>query len=194
MSNSGFVIALTLGLTAAIRTLNPAGAQTIVAVGPSSTYGAGVNRNEAYPAQLEGMLRSKGLKVTVVNAGINGEQTPQMLARLNSVVPDGTRLVILNFTPFNDRPISRAGRWNPIPPEQSEQNFNAMAKMMRDRRIPYVVLSREGGGRGGAHVPYGRFDPATDILPDGIHTTPRGHEKIALRLLPVVERMLRSGR
>jgi acyl-CoA thioesterase I len=169
-------------------------AQTIVAIGPSSTAGAGVHPTEAYPAKLEAMLRARGLTVTVVNAGINGEQTPQMLARLDRTVPDGTRLVILNFTPYNDLPISRAGRWNPIQPEQTEQNFRAMAAAMRARGIPAIVLSRQGGGRGFPHVVFGGFNRQTDILDDGIHPSPLGHEKLAARLLPIVEKILRSNR
>ena len=37
-----------------------ADAATIVALGASNTYGKGVARNQAYPAQLEAILRAKG--------------------------------------------------------------------------------------------------------------------------------------
>src|SRR5262245_5955588 len=68
---------------------------TIVALGASNTYGKGVARNQAYPAQLEAILRAKGHTVRVINAGINGNTTGQMLARLNGAVPRGTSAVIL---------------------------------------------------------------------------------------------------
>lgn len=55
----------------------------------------GVARNEAYPAQLEAILRVKGLNVRVVNAGINGDTTEGMLRRLDRAVPNGTSAVIL---------------------------------------------------------------------------------------------------
>jgi acyl-CoA thioesterase-1 len=42
----------------------PADAATIVALGASNTYGKGVARNQAYPAQLEAILRAKGLAFT----------------------------------------------------------------------------------------------------------------------------------
>src|ERR1700704_1999080 len=72
-----------------------ADAATIVALGASNTYGKGVERDQAYPAQLEAMLRARGLSVNVVNAGINGDTTEGMLSRLDDAVPNGTRVVIL---------------------------------------------------------------------------------------------------
>jgi lysophospholipase L1-like esterase len=37
-----------------------AAAATIVALGASNTYGKGVSRSNAYPAQLEALLRAQG--------------------------------------------------------------------------------------------------------------------------------------
>jgi acyl-CoA thioesterase-1 len=54
-----------------------------------------VARNEAYPAQLEAILRARGSNVQVVNAGINGDTTEGMLNRLEQAVPNGTKAVIL---------------------------------------------------------------------------------------------------
>ena len=70
-----------------------ADAATVVALGASNTYGKGVARNEAFPAQLEAILRAKGLNVNVINAGINGDTTEGMLQRLDSVVPNGTKAI-----------------------------------------------------------------------------------------------------
>lgn len=67
----------------------------ILAFGASNTYGKGVKRAEAYPHHLEQMLRARGIKARVRNAGINGNTTGQMLARLNGVVRASTRIVIL---------------------------------------------------------------------------------------------------
>ena len=61
------------GLRAA-RELAPAGsgAVRVLCLGDSFTFGVGVNDSEAYPAQLEGMLRAKypGREIEVVNAGM----------------------------------------------------------------------------------------------------------------------------
>ena len=57
-------------------------AAEVVALGASNTYGQGVARGEDFPAQLEKILRAKGLGVTVANAGVSGDTTAGMLARL----------------------------------------------------------------------------------------------------------------
>lgn len=70
-------------------------AATIVALGASNTAGAGVSPNQAYPAQLEAMLRVRGVDVTIINAGIAGDTTEHMIARLGTAVPRNTKIVIL---------------------------------------------------------------------------------------------------
>src|SRR5262245_26064897 len=88
---------LIVGLLAAglLGAATEAGAQ-IVAIGASNVAGRGVSSSEAWPAQLEGMLVAKGRNVHVVNAGISGDTNAGMLGRLDSAVPDGTRIVLLD--------------------------------------------------------------------------------------------------
>ena len=62
---------------------------TIVALGSSSTEGAGASsRAASYPAQLEGLLRAAlpGVELRVINAGKSGETSAEMLARLETDV------------------------------------------------------------------------------------------------------------
>lgn len=62
---------------------------TIVALGSSSTEGAGASSPQAsYPNQLEAALRGKlpGVELRVINAGKSGETSQEMLARLDSDV------------------------------------------------------------------------------------------------------------
>src|SRR5688500_6585613 len=54
---------------------------TIVAMGNSLTAGLGVPEEQAYPAQLEALLRSNGYRFRVVNAGISGETSSGALSR-----------------------------------------------------------------------------------------------------------------
>jgi acyl-CoA thioesterase-1 len=68
----------------------------IVAFGHSAARGH-VEDNEMWPAVLEGMLRAKGRDVHVINAGVNGETTAQGLSRLDSAIPNGTKIVILTY-------------------------------------------------------------------------------------------------
>ena len=56
---------LPLLLAIFIVTSAPAAAATIVALGASNTFGKGVARNQAYPAQLEAILRAKGANIRV---------------------------------------------------------------------------------------------------------------------------------
>jgi len=62
---------------------------TIVALGSSSTEGAGASSPQAsYPTRLEAALRSKlpGVELRVINAGKSGETSQEMLARLEADV------------------------------------------------------------------------------------------------------------
>jgi acyl-CoA thioesterase I len=61
----------------------------------SNTYGWGVGSQNAYPAQLQALLRGKGLHANVINAGVLGDTTAGMLRRLDTAVPKGTNIVIL---------------------------------------------------------------------------------------------------
>jgi acyl-CoA thioesterase I len=62
---------------------------TIVAIGSSSTAGAGASSPAAsYPSRLAVELKQRfpGHDITVLNRGVNGEQTQQMMARFESGV------------------------------------------------------------------------------------------------------------
>jgi lysophospholipase L1-like esterase len=74
------------------------GPVTIVAIGSSSTAGAGASSAAAsYPARLEAALRAKypGVAINVLNRGVNGEEVRDMLARLDrSVLAEKPDLVL----------------------------------------------------------------------------------------------------
>jgi acyl-CoA thioesterase-1 len=74
---------------------------TIVAVGDSLTAGLRVKEEEAYPSQLEGLLREKGYPWRVINAGISGETSSGALSRINWVLQLEPDIVILE-TGAND--------------------------------------------------------------------------------------------
>jgi acyl-CoA thioesterase I len=60
----------------------------IVALGASQTNGKGVSNSDAYPAQLERILKTEGYSVSVANEGIDGDTTRDILNRLNRAVLD----------------------------------------------------------------------------------------------------------
>ncbi|MBN8920276.1 MAG: SGNH/GDSL hydrolase family protein, partial [Rhizobiales bacterium] len=94
---------------------------TIVAVGSSSTAGAGATSPAmSYPARLEGDLRARfpGARIRVVNQGANGEDALQMLARFDAVIaekPDlvlwqvGTNAVLRDHSLAGEAPLIREG-------------------------------------------------------------------------------------
>src|SRR5208282_626520 len=77
----------------------------IVAFGASNVSGWNVAAAEAFPAQLQSMLREKGYGVKVTNAGIYGNTTTEMRNRMDSDIPEGTTIVILDTSGgvFNDK-------------------------------------------------------------------------------------------
>jgi acyl-CoA thioesterase-1 len=73
----------------------------IVVLGHSAAHGY-VAENEMWSSVLESILRARGSQVHVTNAGVNGETTEAELARVDSAVPNGTKIVILTINGFND--------------------------------------------------------------------------------------------
>jgi acyl-CoA thioesterase-1 len=136
----------------------------IVALGASNTAGLGVGTDAAWPALLEAMLRRKGHKARVVNAGISGDDTGRMRRRLDRAVPPGTRLVILDKATSNDR----------VRGIDTDANVAAMTATLRARGAAAVVIPN-------MHDYAGR-----QLQPDGIHITAAGHAAVAARLLPQV--------
>jgi acyl-CoA thioesterase I len=62
---------------------------TIVAIGSSSTAGAGASSPAAtYPSRLAAELRARfpGREITVLNRGVNGDETTNMMARFSADV------------------------------------------------------------------------------------------------------------
>jgi acyl-CoA thioesterase-1 len=151
---------IVLGCVALLAASNfaaqPADAATVVALGASNTYGKGVARNQAFPAQLEAILRAKGLNVRVINAGINGDTTEGMLRRMDSAVPNGTSAVIL-------QPGGNDGR-------KGSPDRTAEIQSRLSARGIHVIMLPNNVFRGLPHQP------------DGQHLTPEGYHMVAEQL------------
>jgi len=136
----------------------------VVALGASQTYGMGVSRTEAYPAQLEALLRAKGRDVKVINAGVSGDATAWMLNRLDSSVPQGTKVVILQ-PGGNDKRLHMGAERN--------DNVAEITSRLEARHIKVILMENQvfkGMPRG----------------IDGQHLTPEGYHALAMRFLPQV--------
>jgi acyl-CoA thioesterase-1 len=136
----------------------------IVALGASNTAGLGVASSSAWPAQLERLLRARGYDVQVTNAGISGDDTGRMLARLDSAVSEGTQIVILEKAATNDR----LRGINP------SANIAQMTSRLQARKIKVIVIE---GMHGWANQ---------QLQADGIHIIEAGHAAVAAKLLPRV--------
>src|SRR3979411_2973435 len=110
-------------------TIASANAQ-IVALGASSTAGYGVGAAAAFPAQLEAILRAKGRPMSVSAAGVSGDTTGGMLARLSNAVPEGTKIVILQFGGNDFRQNN--------PPAMRQANIASIQQELRKRGIRIV--------------------------------------------------------
>jgi len=142
----------------------------IVALGASQTAGrgngrhsGGVSPEQAFPAQLESMLRARGYDAQVTNAGVAGDTTDGMLARLDSSVPTGTKLVILQPGTNDGKHGASAGASGNVP---------QIIQKLKARGIKVIIANMQSA--------------AADIGSDGQHLTAHGQTVVAERLLPQV--------
>jgi acyl-CoA thioesterase-1 len=135
----------------------------IVAVGASNTSGWLISEQSAYPAVLQEMLREKGVEAQITNAGVPFDTTSKMLARIDSDIPEGTQIVILQPGGNDLRFLGSR--------EQRSANITMMIRLLQARSIKVIVYDEE--------IPW-------KYVFDGIHLTPTGHRMIAAFLLPKV--------
>jgi acyl-CoA thioesterase-1 len=179
----------------ALTQITPASAQeaTVVVLGDSNTQGYGVNPQDAFPARLEMLLRRSGRQVHVVNAGVMGDTLGGLLVRVDSQVPPGTRLAIVQGG-FND--IDQD-----VPANVSAANMRAILARLQARGVKAVLCGFfdqkwDAIGRKFATQYNAVFVPGTTCYdpdnkgPDEIHMSAAGHAVVAARLARVVGPML----
>ena len=155
----------------------------IVALGDSGIRGKGVPESQAYPAQLEAALRSRGHQVTVTNQGINGDTTAGVLARLDSAVPPGTNIVILKIG-INDL-VNRH-----VSADTIAANKRTIVDRLHAKGAEVYVLENMQQGivdRGDLHVESSRVLNSTNW-----HLTPAGYAIVVRRTLPAIEALVRK--
>src|SRR3984885_6276785 len=100
-----FVHMLVLGL--ALMAVEPAVAQTspgseakpvkMVVLGDSLSAGFGLPAPAAFPVRLQNALKTKGIEVDMINAGVSGDTSSGGRDRLDWSVPEGTQAVIVEL-------------------------------------------------------------------------------------------------
>ncbi len=158
-------ILLVLGLLASA---DVASAQ-VVAIGGSNVSGYGVGSQAAFPAILQSLLKQHGYDITVTNAGIAGDTTSLVLSRLDSAIPAGTKVAIVdaNGCLWNNNRVGMEPKRGPI--EVAEIVSRLKAKGIK------VLMMWRGNDLGPQQRQY-----------DGIHLSEEGHATVARHLVSEV--------
>ncbi len=109
------------------QTALPAGS-TVVALGDSLTYGYGANPKTAYPTVLAELS-----KWNVVNAGVNGDTSADVLTRVNEITEQNPDLVLLGVG-GNDV-LQR------IAPDTTRANIVATIDTLQSNNIDVVLIA-----------------------------------------------------
>ena len=109
------------------QTALPAGS-TVVALGDSLTYGYGANNETAYPTVLAELS-----KWNVVNAGVNGDTSADVLTRVNEITEQNPDLVLLGVG-GNDV-LQR------IAPDTTRANIIATIDTLQSNNIDVVLIA-----------------------------------------------------
>jgi acyl-CoA thioesterase I len=181
----------------------------VVALGDSLTAGPGLDRDQTYPALLERRASAAGYRHRIINAGVTGETSSEILLRFDrDVVPD-TRVLIL-AAGAND-----GLQGTPVPTVKA--NVRTMLQRARGRGILVLLCGMEAPPvRGlGYSLDFHRVFPdladefSVPLMPflligvlgipdytlaDGVHPNARGHERIADNMWPHLEPLLQATR
>ena len=177
----------------------------LLVLGDSLVAGYGLPPGQSLPDQLQRDLATKGVSVTVINAGVSGDTTAGGLTRLDWSLADNPNAVIIVLG-GND--MLRG-----LPPEGTAANLDAIVSRLRERDIEVLLAGMMAPRNlGPAYIQafdaiypalarrhdiefYPFFldgvalDPALN-LDDGLHPNRQGIMEISRRMLPVVERLL----
>jgi acyl-CoA thioesterase-1 len=172
----------------------------IIAFGTSFTAGKNVRSSEAFPSVLERILQQSNPEIRVLNYGVSGDTTEDLLDRISSI-PNDTDLVILEYATGND---SRGD----LTTSQTYQNLDKIFASLTARKTGIILIVR---GRDQNAI-QNRLRLAASTIkkyrpvivkieqPDSAilhdrdywsHPTPEAHQAIARKLAPEVQRILK---
>jgi acyl-CoA thioesterase I len=177
----------------------------MVVLGDSLSAGLGLSASAAFPARLQKSLKSNGIAVDMINAGVSGDTSSGGRDRLDWSVPEGTEAVILELGANDalrgtDPAVTRAALTDILtrlktrkiavllcgmlaPPNYGSDysaRFNAIyPDLAKSFGVPLYPFFLEG--------------VATDAKlnqADGLHPTADGVDVIVKNILPTVEAFL----
>ena len=178
--------------------------KVIIFFGDSLTAGYQLDPEEAFPARIQEIVDSLGLKYTVINAGLSGETTSGGLNRINWILNQNADVFVLELG-ANDG-------LRGIPLNETRQNLQAMIDVVRtkNRNTEIVLAGMQIPPNLGQEYTQEFKEIFTELadenkvalipflldgvagnpelnLPDGIHPTPEGHRIVANNVWEVLE-------
>ncbi len=176
-----------LALASSLALNAPASARpiTIVSFGDSATSGWLQPKKDAYPAQLQALLRKKGYDVTVENAGIAGDTTAGALRRFDAAIAPGTDIALVEFGTNDLR--------QHVPAQRMRANLAEIVRSLRKRGIEVLLI---GLGRldladvaEAQQVSYAQWQlpPGKYRARDHAHYNAQGYAIVIERMLPQLE-------
>ena len=177
----------------------------ILFLGDSLTEGFGVGESEAYPRRVEGILRSKGMNIEIINGGVSGSTSASGDSRLKwhyrtkidvlilaLGANDGLRGLNLLETKKNLKKIIKIAKQHQskvlllgvlMPPNYGKDYVLSFEKMYKEisieEKIPLMpFLLKDVAG-----------NPRLNLA-DGIHPNAEGHKLIAKNVAQFLEKNL----
>lgn len=180
-------------------------APVIVTLGDSLTAGLGLPQSEAFPAQLQAVLKARGRDVTVIDAGVSGDTATAAAQRLDWALPENADAVIVELG-GNDA-------LQGIPPEGTKAAIEKIIVSVQARGLPILLAGQEAPRNMGKEYVEAfsaifrdlaeRYDVifypfflegaalnAELMQPDGMHPNAKGVARIVENILPKVEELL----
>jgi acyl-CoA thioesterase-1 len=181
--------------------------KTILFFGNSLTAGYGLDISEAFPARIQQIIDSTGLKYEVINAGLSGETTASGSSRIDWVLKNKIDVFVLELgandglrgipteeteknlqeiinrvkSKYQDVTIVLAGMM--VPPnmgeEYSKSFMEVFPRLAEKNEIPFIPFLLEGVAG----------EPELN-LEDGIHPTAIGHGLVAQNVWKVLKSVL----
>jgi acyl-CoA thioesterase-1 len=202
-------VALMTAGTAFAQTPAAAGARPIklVVLGDSLSAGLGLSAAAAFPERLQKSLRSNGIAIDIINAGVSGDTSSGGRDRLDWSVPEGTDAVIVELG-ANDA-------LRGTDPAITRSALSDIVARLKARRIAVLLcgmvappnLGRDYSARFNAIYPDLAKSSSVPLYPfflqgvaadvrlnqaDGMHPTAEGVDVIVKNILPTVEAFLGS--
>ncbi len=179
----------------------------ILAIGDSLIAGYGLQAADSFPAQLQAALHKAGPDVRVVNAGVSGDTTADVLRRLPRLLSALDQRPVLAIVQVGPNDVLRqvpAARTR----AQLEQILLSLSScgipvllttvdppaFIRDRAAAYLGihtgLAAEHGIMIWPFFPPGVLGRADMVLMDRVHPNAKAIAAVVAAMLPTVEKML----